>query len=169
MRLLSIATAIRPSAAPAITYETAYYPKFGIARIKVTSKIKMKLRYAAALGLISNLLTGCVMLPPQLSPPTHLVNVEPDGTIVKDECVVPMQIALSSMRIECVENDKQVVEVCSHTRCSYSREGKVFRECTSVDDGLFSSEADCLENGAHVSRECDRGWTMITCTETAVK
>ena len=27
-------------------------------------------------------------------------------------------------------------------------------------------EKDCMENGVHVLRKCERGWITVTCTET---
>jgi hypothetical protein len=45
----------------------------------------------------------------------------------------------------------------------------VFRECSNVSNGAFSTEKDCIENGVHVSRKCDRGWTTTTCREAIVK
>jgi hypothetical protein len=129
-------------------------------------EMRMKPRHAAGLALvaISLLLTGCVLW----SPPGHLVTIEPDGSIVKDECVIPMQILVPSERLECQENGAQVIEECEFNGCTYTRDGKVFREC-SGGGGLFSTERDCTENGIHVSRKCDRGWSTVTCTEALVK
>jgi len=126
----------------------------------------MKPRHAAALALvaITLLLTGCVLW----SPPGHLVTIEPDGSIARDECVMPMQIFVPSARLECQEDGVQVIEECELNRCTYTRDGKVFREC-SGGGGLFSTEKDCIENGIHISRKCDRGWSTVTCTETVVK
>lgn len=128
----------------------------------------MKARHSAALVAISSVLSGCILVPPQLSPPTHLVTIEPDGSIVKDECALPMQMLVPSQRLECQENGVQVIQECEFNRCTYTRDGKVFREC-SGGGGLFSTEKDCIENGVHVSRKCDRGWTTVTCTEAIVK
>lgn len=51
---------------------------------------------------ISLTLSGGVLVPAQLSPPTHLVKIEPDESMVKDECVLPVQILVPSERLECL-------------------------------------------------------------------
>jgi len=116
----------------------------------------------------SLMLSGCWLWPPQLSPPTHLVTIEPDGSVVKDECGIPMQIIVPTMRLECVENGVQVVEECGPERCTYTRDGKVFRECRHGDVDVVA-KTDCIENGVHISRKCDHGWTTVTCIEAIVK
>src|SRR5208282_6243531 len=119
----------------------------------------MKARHSAALVAISSVLSGCILVPPQLSPPTHLVTIEPDGSIVKDECALPMQMLVPSVRLECLESGVPVVQKCDRNGCTYTRDGKVLRESSLPDHGFFSTEKDCIENGVHVSRKCDRGWT----------
>ena len=134
----------------------------------------MKLSHALALAFvdISLVLSGCIVVPPKLSPPTHLVTIEPDGSIVKGECVLPMQIVVPSARLECLENGVQIVQECNRQGCTYTRDGKVFRECSPPNThiGFLSTatERDCIENGVHISRKCDHGSTTVTCTETIV-
>ena len=98
---------------------------------------------------------------------THVITIEPDGSVVEDECVPARQVALGSTRVECQENGVQVVQECNlQAQCTYTRNGEVFRECKRVGIGLFSKEADCIENGIHVDRKCDTDWDTVTCKET---
>jgi hypothetical protein len=71
---------------------------------------------------INLVLSGCVLVPPQLSPPSHLVTIEPDGSVVKDECVLPRQTLVPSERIECLENGVKVIQECD----SKGRAGLVY-------------------------------------------
>jgi hypothetical protein len=118
---------------------------------------------------INLVLSGCVLVPPQLSPPSHLVTIEPDGSVVKDECVLPRQTLVPSERIECLENGVKVIQECHSKGCTYTRDGKLFRQCIRVRYGIFSMEKECIENGVHVSRKCKRGWSTVTCTEALLK
>jgi hypothetical protein len=117
----------------------------------------------------SLLLSGCFVLPEQLQPPNHVVTTEPDGTVVKDECYLPVQIAFPSVRMDCVEDGERVTEDCDSDGCIYKRGDIVFRQCTHLSRGFFTMEKDCFENGVHIDRKCDRGWTTVTCKETIVK
>jgi hypothetical protein len=107
-------------------------------------------------------LSGCAVR--QLTPTTHVVTVEPDGSVVRDECEISTQILLPPLRIECQENGMQVLEECNGERCTYARDGKVFRECNVT--ARFHLEYDCMENGIHLRRRCERGWSTVTCYET---
>jgi hypothetical protein len=116
-------------------------------------------------GILSAVaLSGCFVS--QLTPTSHVVTIEPNGSRVDAECVPATQLALTSMRVECKEHGTQFVQECSWKGCTYTRNGKVFRECTPTSRGVFSYDGDCIENGIHVSRKCDRGLTTVTCTET---
>jgi hypothetical protein len=70
-------------------------------------------------------MSGCVLVPPQLPPPSHVVTIEPNGSVVKDEYVVPIHIMVPFARRECLENGVQVSQECDLTGCTYTRDGKV--------------------------------------------
>jgi hypothetical protein len=126
-----------------------------------------RLRVAIALAIpllwLASWLSGCYVS--QLSPTTYIVTDEPDGGVVRDECVTATQIAFSSLRLECQENRVQVIEECDGGRCTYTRNGKVFRDC-KITSHFSPLEYDCIENGVHIKRQCDRGWSTTTCYET---
>jgi hypothetical protein len=136
----------------------------------------MKSRPAAAIAFTANgiigafalsvALSGCFVR--QLSPTTHVLTTEPNGSVVDDECVPDMQIIIRSA-LECEENGAHVVQECDgfSGHCTYTRDGKVFRECRRVSPASYKTyESDCMENGVHIDRKCVRGWSTITCTET---
>jgi hypothetical protein len=125
---------------------------------------RVAIAFAIPLLWLASWLSGCYVS--QLSPTSHLVTVEPDGSVVRDECVVATQIAvLPPIRLECEENGVQVLDECNGVRCTYTRNGKVFRDC-KITSRFTSLEYDCMENGVHIKRQCDRGWNTTTCYET---
>jgi hypothetical protein len=120
------------------------------------------------LGL-SFILCGCFVR--QLTPTTHVVTIEPNGSETSADCVPATQIAIPSARVECRENGADFVQECRvGGGCIWTKNGKVFRECTVVSNRISSKESDCTENGIHISRVCDRGWTSttLTCRETKI-
>ena len=117
-----------------------------------------------ALGMT---LSGCFVA--RSTGTTHVITIEPDGSVAEDECVPARQVALGSTRVDCQENGVEVVQVCDlQAHCTYTRNGEVFRQCKRVGIGIFSKEADCIENGIHVDRKCDTDWDTVTCKETRV-
>lgn len=115
-----------------------------------------------ALGMT---LSGCFVT--RSTGTTHVITIEPDGSVAEDECVPARQVALGSTRVDCRENGVEVVQVCDlQARCTYTRNGEVFRQCKRVGIGIFSKEADCIENGIHIDRKCDTDWDTVTCRET---
>ena len=123
---------------------------------------------AKLLSLILSLsisLSGCFVR--RSTGTTYVITIEPDGSVVEDECGPARQVALGSTRVECQENGVEVVQECNlEAQCTYTRNGEVFRECKRVSVWVFSKEADCIENGIHLDRKCDTDWDTVTCKET---
>ena len=126
-------------------------------------------RLSLTVAMIGATLSGCVV--GQLDPGTHLVTVEPDGSVIKDECVTPTQLGFPTIRMECQENGGEVFQECNLEGCTYTKNGKVFRECKQVSLGFFSTETekDCIENGIHISRKCKHEWNTFTCKEALLQ
>ena len=117
---------------------------------------------------LSVALSGCAI--GQLSPTSHVFTTEPNGSVEEYDCLPDTQFVIRSIRVVCEEKGAQVVQTCSTSgECTFTRDGKVFRECRRVSPASSSSktyESDCMENGVHIDRKCVRGWSTIICTET---
>jgi len=125
----------------------------------------MTAKVMSALLALSLMLSGCFVR--RSTGTTHVLTIEPDGSVVEDDCVPASQVALGSTRVICQENGAEVVQECNlEAQCTYTRNGEVFRECKRVSIGVFSKEADCIENGIHLDRKCDTDWDTVTCKET---
>lgn len=96
-------------------------------RGSLLKRARVAIALAIPLLWLVSWLSGCFVR--QLSPTSHVVTVEPDGSVVRDECITPTQMAVPPFRLECQENGVQVLDECDGERCTYTRDGKVFREC----------------------------------------